>query len=32
MFFWELQHMDKPVLSDQQKLAFIISVQTLDAI
>ena len=31
IFFFVLQHMDTPVLADQQKLTFINSVQTLDA-
>ena len=32
MFFCGLLHMDTPVLADQQKLIFVISVQILDAV
>ena len=32
MFSYRLQHMDTPVLADQQKLTFISSVWTLDAL
>ena len=32
MFSYGLVHMDTPVLANQQKLTFISSVQTLDAI